>query len=66
MEGKCKKFWMVYGSGKGGPTVLHENLESAKTEAVRLANREKVAFYVLRCVGVAAPKAPPVEWRDVK
>lgn len=47
-----KPFWMVYGMGQGGPTYRHHSLESAKTEATRLARANPgVQFFILETIG---------------
>lgn len=46
------RFWMVYGAGQGAPTARHKSLESARTEAERLARMVPgVRFFILETVG---------------
>ena len=58
------KFWMVACDNGKSPTVKHPSLNLAKVEAQRLCRKEKVVFYVLECVGVAA--LVDVKYSEVK
>lgn len=41
-------FWMIYGLGQRAPTARHKTLDSAVTEAKRLARMNpEVGFFVL-------------------
>ncbi len=41
-------FWMVYGLHQGAPTARHKTLDSAVTEAKRLARlNPEIGFFVL-------------------
>ena len=46
-------------------TKFHESLEEARTEAERLARKEKARFFVLKMVGYVDRKEVPVEWVEV-
>jgi hypothetical protein len=45
-------------------TTWHDTLESAKTEAERLARQVRQPFAVIQLVGVMRPSEIPVEWKE--
>ena len=56
-------FWMVWCFERQAPSKRHTTEQSAIDEAQRLAEKERKAFYVLKCIGEAVPpKPPPVFW----
>ena len=57
-----QKFWIVWVPSHGLPKVQHETLEVAKTEASRIASKEKQSAYVFELVGVVTPLDPPTVW----
>lgn len=56
-----REFWMVYVSGRSGPTQRHATYESAKDEAKRLCRKAGVEAFVLRAEAVVRPVEPPIE-----
>ena len=63
-----KPFWMVLrGQPQSGAHKRHETLASAKEEAVRLCEKEKTRFYVLRAVEYVQPVEKPleIEWKKL-
>jgi len=47
-------------------TKRHETFESARTEALRLAQKDNARFVVLAFAGAAEPSQPPVVWQDIR
>ena len=45
--------------------LFHDTLDKAKTEALRLSQKEKKKFIVLKIVGYAEPVTPPAVWTDL-
>jgi len=45
-------------------TKRHETFESARAEAIRLAQKDNARFVVLAFAGAAQPIQPPVVWQD--
>ena len=59
---KAKKFWMILRDNPGsGSHKRHETLSEAKMEAVRLCEKERSRFFVLKAVESVQPKEVPVE-----
>ena len=59
---KAKKFWMVLRDNSGSGThKRHETLRDAKMEAVRLCEKERSRFFVLRAVETVQPMELPIE-----
>lgn len=59
------KFWMVWNPNGRTPTYRHLTLESAKSEAQRLARENRSeSFCVLECVGAVQVEPPPTYWFD--
>lgn len=57
-------FWMVLADNSAETRYRHQTLESAKTEAARLANQcPGIRFFVLQSLG-AAVRNNPVSWED--
>lgn len=51
---KNKKVWCVFNPNGRAPFCSHDSLQSAKTEAKRLAlNNPEIMFYVMESMGVA-------------
>lgn len=60
-----KKFWMVYGEGKGPPRYQHATFEAARREAARLAHQNiGTKFFVLEAVGFV--EADEIKWTDLR
>lgn len=58
------KFWMVWSPNGRAPTHQHPTLDSAETEAKRLAAQTGQSFAVLEAVSAfrkKPPEQPPVE-----
>lgn len=61
------KFWAVWKeNGGGAPQKRHENLDSAKKEAARLARQEGHRYYVLEVIGIVAPVEIPVNYTAIE
>ncbi len=61
------KFWAVWKeNGGGAPQKRHDDFESAKIEAGRLARQEGARYYILETIGTVAPVVNPVEYRTLK
>lgn len=45
-------------------TKRHETFESARAEAIRLAQKDNARFVVLAFAGAAQPSQTPVVWSD--
>ena len=45
-----RPFYMIYVQGKNSPTYQHSTIESAKSEARRLAEREDKEVIILKAV----------------
>ena len=64
------KFWMVWKVGDKGPTHKHPSLESAKTEAERLAlihalgTDEVVEMVILEALAVGRRRS--IIWEDIR
>jgi hypothetical protein len=68
MDAPQFKFWMVWvpKPNHGAPFKRHPTYESAKAEAMRLAEKEGQPAFVLECVGVAERQTPPIVWKDAQ
>ena len=51
-----KKFFMVFVEGENTPTVQHDNLEKAKKEAKRLADKYGKKVFVLESTSLVIPE----------
>lgn len=61
MTPRMKTWWECYVEGTGGGFHhRHTTLQSAKTEAERLARRERKTVYLFECIGIC--KVAGVEW----
>ena len=51
---------------RGFPQIIHNTLDSARTEAERLAKKERMAVsvYGLVKIGTARHSEPPVVWEE--
>lgn len=57
MEKAPKPFWMIVGIGQGSPSMKHDSIEKAETEAKRLArNNPGVTFVVLQAVSAVTKR----------
>ena len=62
-----QKFWAVWRlNGGGAPNKRHDTLESAQSEASRLAGQSNEPYYVLEVIGAVVPVHTPIEWKEIK
>lgn len=60
-----KPYYYVYRRGHGPPRVKHDTLESARSEAERLASSHPgEAFEILKCVAVSSASKISTFWMD--
>ena len=60
-----KPYYYVYRRGHGPPRVKHDTLESARSEAERLASSHPgEAFEILKCVAVSSASEISTFWMD--
>ena len=65
---KAKKFWMVLRDNPGsGAHTKHATLRDAKEEAMRLCEKERSKFFILKTVELIQPKEVPfeAEWKKL-
>ena len=60
-----KPYYYVYRRGHGPPKIKHDTLESARSEAERLASSHPgEAFEILKCVAVSSASKISTFWMD--
>ena len=60
-----KPYYYIHRPGYGSPTVRHETMELALTEAKRLARHNPgESFEILQCVGITTMTEPHTFWVD--
>jgi hypothetical protein len=60
-----KPYYYVYRVGHKGPTIKHDTLTSATTEAERLSNQHPgEAFEILKCLAVTRTTEAKTFWMD--
>jgi len=57
-------FWMV--KGQGSTSLHHSSLESAKTEAERIARNNGGKIYILKSIGYVERQEIPVAYTEIK
>ena len=62
IEFETEEFYMIYVEGKGAPTIKHEDLDEARKEAERLAEKEGKPTYLLTATHACLP---PVSKLDI-
>ena len=63
-----KTFWMVLRDNQGsGAHIRHNTLKDAKEEAVRLCEKERAKFFILKGTEFVQPKEIPfeAEWKKL-
>jgi hypothetical protein len=60
-----KTYYYVYRLGRTGPTIKHNTLKSAHTEAMRLAAQHPGdSFEILLCLATTRTATPQTFWMD--
>ena len=60
-----KPYYYIYRVGYGKPTIKHQSLALAHTEAMRLAGQHPgETFEILECLGIVQTTTPQAFWMD--